>query len=118
MEDSIDASAELRKRLLSACIVVMITFPARAAFDFLNAYGALNQEINSSCGQCDPCQSDQGLIGLWINFTPEFWAIVVALSSPLPLALGLWIVTRAHSRQMKIAGDVQRLTEFAQSRRS
>ena len=118
MRDNIDASAELRKRLLSACIIVIITFPSRAAFDFLNAYAALNQDTNPSCGQCDPCQSDQGLIGLWINFTPEFWAIVVALSSPLPLALGLWIVTRAHSRQMKIAGDVQRLTAFAQSRSS
>jgi hypothetical protein len=114
MEDTIDASAELRKRLLSACIVIMITFPARAAFDFLNAYGALNQEINSSCGHCDPCQSDQGLIGLWINLTPEFWSSAVALSSPLPLALGLWIITRAQARQLKIATNVQFLSELAQ----
>ena len=116
MRDTIDASAELRKRLLSACIVVMITFPSRAAFDTLNAYASLNQEINSSvsCGQCDPCQSDQWLIGLWINLTPEFWSSAVALSSPLPLALGLWIITRAQARQLKIARDVQFLSELAQ----
>jgi hypothetical protein len=115
MENTMRAAAEQRQRLSAACCVVAITFPARAAFDFLNAYAALNQSTDPSCRQCDPCQSNQALVGTWINYTPEFQPIVVALSSPLPLSLSLWIITAAHTRAQVIAADMKRLTAFTRS---
>jgi len=114
IEDTMEAAAQQRQRLTTACIVVMITFPARAAFDFLNAYSSLNQGTNSSCGMCDLCQSNQALIGSWINYTPEFQPIVVALSSPLPISLSLWIITQALARAQSIAVDVQQATTLTE----
>ena len=121
IEDSVEAAAQQRQRLTAACILVMITFPARAAFDFLNAYSSLNQGTSSSCGMCDLCQSNQALVGSWINYTPEFQPIVVALSSPLPISLSLWIITQALASVQSIAVDVQEattLTEITASYRS
>ena len=121
IEDTMEAAAQQRQRLTTACIVVMITFPARAAFDFLNAYSSLNQGTSSSCGMCDLCQSNQALVGSWINYTPEFQPIVVALSSPLPISLSLWIITQALASAQSIAVDVQEattLTEITASYRS
>ena len=121
IEDTMEAAAQQRQRLTAACILVMITFPARAAFDFLNAYSSLNQGTSSSCGMCDLCQSNQALVGSWINYTPEFQPIVVALSSPLPISLSLWIITQALASVQSIAVDVQEattLTEITASYRS
>jgi hypothetical protein len=38
VDDTMQAAAQQRRRLVAACTVVLLTFPARAAFDFLNAY--------------------------------------------------------------------------------
>jgi hypothetical protein len=45
---------------------------------------------------------------VFINYTPEFQPIVVAVSSPLPLTLSLWLLTKGHARARLIAVDVQR----------
>ena len=37
------------------------------------------------------------LIYTWLNFTPEFQPIVVALCSPLSLAASIYIITGAHA---------------------
>jgi hypothetical protein len=108
VDDAIHAAAEQRQRLLIACVVVLITFPARAAFDLLNAYSVFNDTYNPACGQCDPCQSQQYIINEWISYTPEFQPIVVALSSPLPLALSLWIITGAHTLAYAISLNILR----------
>jgi hypothetical protein len=102
------AAAEHRRRLTAACVIFLITFPARAALDLLLAYADLNDQANpAACGLCDPCQDTQILNAIWLNYTPEFQAIVVAVSSPLPLTLSLWLVTKAHSRARLIAADVE-----------
>ena len=113
--DTMQAAAEHRRRMTAACVVVLVTFPARAAFDLLFAYSTFNDPLNPSCGQCDPCQSTSYLINKWLQFTPEFQTIVVAVSSPLPLILSLWLVTKAHARMLLIAADVDRATEQRQS---
>ena len=92
------ASVDQRRRFIAACVIVLITFAARAAFDFLNIYSTFNDPYNPACGNCDPCQSDQFLIQTWLNFTPEFQPIVVALSSPLPLAISLWLMMSKEER--------------------
>jgi hypothetical protein len=106
--DTMQAAAKHRRRLTAACLVVLITFPARAAFDLLHAYAIFNDPFNPACGQCDPCQSTPILINTWLHYTPEFRSIAVAASSPLPLTLSLWLLTKAHTRARLIAADVER----------
>ena len=103
VDDTMRAAAEQRRRLVAACIIVLITFPARAVFDVLHAYSAFNDP--SICSDvCGECQTDRRLIHEWLNYTPEFQPIVVALSSPLPLTISLWLVSTAHARARAIAG--------------
>ncbi len=106
--DTMQAAVEQRRRLTAACVIVLITFPARAAFDLLHAYAIFNDPLNPACGECDPCQSTPYIISIWLDHTPEFRSIVVAMSSPLPLTLSLWLLTKAHTRVRLIAADVER----------
>ena len=105
---TMQAAADNRRRLTAACVIVLVTFPARAAFDLLFAYAGFNSPINPACATCDPCQSTGYLISTWLDYTPEFQPIVVAVSSPLPLTLSLWLLTKAHARARLIAANVQR----------
>ncbi len=95
---AVQSAVKNRRRLTAACLVVLITFPARAAFDLLQAYSSFNDPQNATCGPCDPCQSNSFLINQWLTYTPEFQPIVVAVSSPLPLTLSLWLMTKTHAR--------------------
>ena len=106
--DTMQAAAEHRRRLTAACVVVLITYPARAAYDLLYVYALSNDPFNPLCGPCDPCQSTPFLINFWLNYTPEFQPIVVAVSSPLTLTLSLWLLTKAVARARLIAADVER----------
>ena len=106
--DTIQAAAEQRRRLTAACVIVLITFPARTAFDLLNAYSNFNDPVNPACGLCESCQTTPYIIRNWLDHTPEFRSIVIAVSSPLPLTLSLWLLTKAHARVRLIAADVER----------
>jgi hypothetical protein len=108
LDEMIQAAADQRQRLVIACVVVLFTFPARAAFDLLNAYSAFNDPYNPACGICDPCQSTRVLVQFWIFNTPEFQPIVVALSSPLPLLVSLWILTGANAQAYAISLSILR----------
>ena len=66
-------------------------------------------QLNPACAVCDPCQTQQWLMNTWIQYTPEFQPVVVALSSPLPLIISTWLITAAHARAVGIAADVQRV---------
>ena len=55
--DTMQAAAEHRRRLTAACVIVLVNFPARAAFDLLQAYAAFKAPISNACSQCDLCQS-------------------------------------------------------------
>ena len=100
------AAADQRRRLVAACIIVLVTFPARASFDLLNAYGSFDNIYNKDCEHCGTCQSDQWLVWTWLQYTPEFQPIVVTISSPLPLIVSLWLITTAHARALAIAANV------------
>jgi hypothetical protein len=109
VEDTMHAAAEQRRRLTAACVTILITFPVRAAFDFMYAYSEINNSgRNPACGICDACQTRQVFVNVWLNYTPEFQAVVVAVSSPLPLTLSLWLLTKAHARARLITTKVQR----------
>ena len=106
---AVQSAVKNRRRLTAACLVVLITFPARAAFDLLQAYSSFNDPQNAACGPCDPCQSNPFLVNQWLQYTPEFQPIVVAVSSPLPLTLSLWLMTKTHARARLIAKDLQQV---------
>ena len=60
VDDSMRAAAEQRRRLTFACIVVLVSFPCRAAFDLLQAYCTYNVQYNGLClDPCGACQSTQ-----------------------------------------------------------
>jgi hypothetical protein len=102
LEGTQKAAADKRWRLIAACAIVLLSFPARAAFDLLQAYSNINarlHERNPLCGPCDACQSEQYLINTWIVNTPEFQPIVVAVSSPLPMMWSLWLMMSAWERR-------------------
>ena len=108
IEDTKQAAVHQRRRLVIACVIVMVTFPVRAAFDLMLTYSQFNVSFNAECGQCDACQSQQLLVSTWLVYTPEIQPIIVALSSPFPLILSLWLVTQAHARAAAIAKNLQR----------
>jgi hypothetical protein len=96
------AATAQRQRFVGACSIVLLTFLLRASFDLLNAYANVNIQRNLLCGFCDPCQSDQWLINNWLQYTPEFQSIVVALSSPLPLVVSLWLMMTKEDRMLLV----------------
>ena len=58
VDDSINAAAEQRVRLTFACVVVLVTFPCRAAYDLLQAYCTYKVQFNGLClDPCGTCQS-------------------------------------------------------------
>jgi hypothetical protein len=50
------------------------------------------------------------VVKAWINYTPELHPLVVALSSPLPLTVSLWLITAAHTRALALQATVQLYT--------
>jgi hypothetical protein len=58
VDDSMRAAAEQRRRLTFACIIVLVSFPCRAAFDLLQAYCTYEVQFNGLClDPCGTCQS-------------------------------------------------------------
>ena len=109
VEDTHKAAVEQRWRLVAACAVVLFSFSVRVAFDLLYAYSDFSAPQNPACAVCDPCHSEQFLIQSWLNFTPEFQPIVVALSSPLPMMWSLWLMMSVWERRhMRRGFDVNK----------
>ena len=47
------------------------------------------------------------VVKAWLFYTPEFQSVVVALSSPLPLTLSLWLITAAHTRALALQANMR-----------
>ena len=120
---TMQAAVAQQKRLVAVCVMVFLTFQPRAIFDIIQAIGNQDTVANlSKCGVCDTCQSVYLLVNLWLRYTPEFRAIAVALSSPLPLSVSLWFMMSEHERDLLRTGDlpsssrVEMAAAFAQER--
>ena len=100
----LQAATEQRRRMTAACVIVLLTFPARAALELLTAVSFFST-FNADCTVRGPCQSDAYLISIWMRLTPEFRPTVVSLSSPLPIVLSLWLVTKAHAQKQPGAAE-------------
>ena len=109
IEDLVSTAKERQERLLVACVIVLIAFPARAAFDLLQAYSSIKSPQNFACGPCGTCQTEPYLVQLWLSYTPEFEPLTVALSSPLPVTLSVFIITTTNARASKLASELLRL---------
>jgi hypothetical protein len=42
-------------------------------------------------------------------YTPELWPIIVAISSPLPLAVTIWLITATHAKEVEIHMNISRV---------
>jgi hypothetical protein len=93
----IQTASKKRQHLTRACIIMLITFPARAALEVLTSVSFF-AVFNSDCNVQEACQSNEYLISIWMFLTPEFRPIVVSLSSPVPMMMSLWLVSKMHSR--------------------
>ena len=51
--DTMQFAADQRQRLTVACVIVLITFPVRAAFDLMQAYAAFKAPISTELGPYD-----------------------------------------------------------------
>jgi len=92
------AATAQRRRFVAACSIVLVTFIPRACLDLLLLHAFVNVPRNLDCDICDPCQTDAYLIQIWTYYTPQFQTIVVTLSSPLPLAISLWLMMTKEER--------------------
>ena len=93
---STSAARSARYLLLQACItvaVVFVTFLIRTALETVEALGDFYNVDISSCGLCEPCQSEFFLIRVTIIAVPEVKSIVVALAEPFTLLVALWGMT-------------------------
>ena len=108
VDETVQAAAEQLRRLVIACVVVFVTFPARAAFDLLQAYSFSADPYNPACGTCDACQSNRYLIQTCLIYASEIQPIIVALSSPLSLFVSLWIITGAQMQSFAISLNILR----------
>ena len=106
VDDAVQASVLQRRRMALACGTVLATFPLRASYAIMNAL-SIGSSPNPACGACDSCQSTAWLVRRWLDITPEFEPVVVALSSPLPLVLSLWLITAARRRALEIAVGIR-----------
>ena len=60
VDDSMHAAAEQRRRVTLACVIVLISFPCRVAFDLLQAYSAFDVQYDTLCpSPCGECQTNQ-----------------------------------------------------------
>ena len=53
------------------------------------------------------------VVKAWLLYTPEFQSVVVALSSPLPLTLSLWLITAAHTRALALQAAIKQNVPLA-----
>ena len=101
---SASAARSARYLLLQTCMtvaVVLATFLIRTAFETVEALGNFsNLNSSSSCGICEPCQSEFYLIRVWIDAAPEVQSIVVALAEPVTLLVALWGMTSERGAQL------------------
>ena len=128
------AAAEQRRRLTLACVFVLISFPCRVAFNLLQAYSTYDVQFNDLCSSpCGSCQSNQYVpwrllpasllcnvlnmyvVRAWLAYTPEFQPLVVALSTPLPLTVSLWLITAAHTRALALHANMRLAMKGAHS---
>jgi hypothetical protein len=56
MDDTIHASINQRRRLVAACVVILVTFIVRATFNLFQTVAFFSDPQNPACPPCAPCQ--------------------------------------------------------------
>ena len=84
-----------RRRFLFCLLFVLMTLVALASHALFSAYFTVRNN-----GANFTCQSIEWLISVWYVFTPELFALVLSLSSTLPLVFALWLMTTPEDRAL------------------
>ena len=99
------AGRQLRRQIVITVAVVIVTFLLRAAYATMFAFGAALQNEGEPCrSAASPC--DAACLNIYLlmlnrfNFTPEFQATIITISSPLTLLVALWGMTTPLMLQM------------------
>jgi hypothetical protein len=95
-----------RRRFLFCLLFVLMTLVALASHAVFSVYFTVrNNGANFACLLCGSCQSIEWLISVWYVFTPELFALVISLSSTLPLVFALWLMTTPEDRALLLRPD-------------
>jgi hypothetical protein len=83
------------RQIIVACAAVMLTLGLRASYAALHATSSAFQTGTDTCfDACDnSCMNQFSLLQRWLDFTPEFRALVVLVSSPMLMLITLWSLT-------------------------
>lgn len=95
---TIQAADDQHHRFIFFCALILVTFLPRSVYSVIQAIGNTSTELNTNCGVCQNCQSVYLLINIWLRYTPQFRAITVTISSPVPLSACLWFMMSARQR--------------------
>ena len=112
VDSAMQAAVAQRRRIIAACLVVELTFLPRAAFDMLQGFSDANDVSSPNCSTCGTCQALSRLVRIWIDFTPEFQFIVIAISSPLPIVVSLWCMMSPNERRLLLHGSLRESEMF------
>jgi hypothetical protein len=93
------ASAQQQRHFMFALTVGLAGCIVRATLAILVCYAYIVPPLkNSSCGDCDSCQSDRWLVNQWFTRSPEVFIIVTSLSSTLPQIISFWLMVTKEDR--------------------
>jgi hypothetical protein len=103
-----------RRRFLFCLLFVLSTLVALASHAVFVVYFTVsNTGADFNCPLCGSCQSIHWLIAVWYVFTPELFALVISLTSTLPLVFALWLMTTPEDRELLLHPDRFRTESIA-----
>ena len=97
------SASSQHRRIVISCVTVGLSFVPRIGYDIFYAWANQGSVYNGNCSICGPCQSVQWLATNWLFYTPEFNYSVIALSSPIPLAVSLWAMISVSDLRLLLA---------------
>jgi len=98
--------SRITRRMIVACAAVLLTLWPRAAYASLQATSSAFQKSTDTCyGACDSsCMNQFSLLQRWLDFSPEFRALVVLVSSPMLMLITLWSLTSSRTAALLRGG--------------
>jgi hypothetical protein len=98
--------SRIMRQIIVACAAVMLTLGLRASYAALHATSSAFQTSTDTCfDACDSsCMNQFSLLQRWLDFTPEFRALVVLVSSPMLMLITLWSLTSSRTAALLRGG--------------
>jgi hypothetical protein len=100
LQSPLQQAVKQRRRLMITFIMCLLTLLPRLLHDIMYLIGNLNSARSLECNSCGNCQSLHWLVSEWLWQTPEFLLVSFAISSPLPLAVSLFLLISDREKHM------------------